>query len=80
MAQAGSSDGFGIADNEGGNITHATSGEMKGASEAYDQLGYDGIDNLNWDASAIIAIILFFSGVAILASANRNIWKQTGGY
>lgn len=77
---AGTSDGFGIADNEGGDITHPGTGEMKEGSEAYDQMGYDGIDNLNWDASAFLAILLFFGGVAILASVNRNIWKQTGGY
>ncbi len=83
IATAGVSDGFGIADQYGKRIEDEHSDgttTAKGASESYQKLGYDGIDNLHWDGLAFLALILFFGGVGILASANRNIWKQTGGY
>jgi hypothetical protein len=82
IATAAVSDGFGLADSTGKKIDESSTSvpAVKGATEAYDRLGYDGIDNLHWDGMAMLAILLFFGGVAILASANRTIWKQTGGY
>jgi hypothetical protein len=83
IATAACSDGFGIADKDGKKITESHGdGEESAlmATEAYDQLGYDGLDNLHWDGLAFLALLLFFGGVGILVSANRNIWKQTGGY
>ena len=82
IAVAGASDGFGLKNAHGERIESTEDGttEALGASESYDQLGYDGIDNLHWDGMAFLAILLFFGGVGILANANRHIWKQTGGY
>ena len=83
IATAGVSDGFGLADKDGARIAekHSDGTETAlGASESYQKLGYDGIDNLHWDGFAFLALLLFFGGIGILASANRNIWKQTGGY
>lgn len=43
-------------------------------------LGYDGIDDIVVSGQGMAAVALFVVGVAILAFASSNVWKETGGY
>ena len=46
----------------------------------YGTLGYNGIDNLQVFNQGIAAVVMFLSGVALMAWASAGAWKETGGY
>jgi hypothetical protein len=46
----------------------------------FSTLGYDGLDNLQIHSQGVTALVLFITGVALLAGANAGAWKQTNGY
>jgi len=49
-------------------------------SQVFATVGYDAIDDIVIHGQGWAAIGLFLSGCAVLISANRNAWKETGGY
>jgi hypothetical protein len=46
----------------------------------FDNLGYDGLDNLQMNNQGMMSIGLFLVGAVLMISANATAWKETGGY
>ena len=46
----------------------------------FENLGYDGMDNLKMNNQGMMSIGLFLVGAVLMISANATAWKETGGY
>jgi hypothetical protein len=46
----------------------------------FSQLGFDGLPELQVRPQGLAAIGMFLVGVALLGTASKNAWKDTGGY
>ena len=46
----------------------------------FGSLGYDGMDNLQMNSQGMMSIGLFLVGSALMISASKTAWKETGGY
>lgn len=50
------------------------------AATVYGTLGYDGLPDIVLNSQGFLAIGLVAVGIALMVTANRGAWKETGGY
>ena len=56
----------------------STTGAMM--STSFSEAGYTGLDQWTVNATGKMGILMVITGVALMVSGNRTIWKKTGGY
>ena len=56
----------------------ATTGGMM--STTFSEAGYTALDQWTVNATGKMGILMVITGVALMVSGNRTIWRKTGGY
>ena len=72
LGQFDGQSGIGIVGPDGEFVGHA--------SQVYASTGYDTAADITIFGQGWLALILGFTGLAMLVYANANAWKDTGGY